>query len=70
MFCVQCRDLEEGNGARWFELANSRCATRDAARALVVRLRATDDEESLCLYRVTEVGSDAYYSQPTDRLEY
>lgn len=70
MFCIQCRDLEEGSAARWFELSNSRHETRDAARQHLRKIRETQDEESLCLFRITEVGSDEYYSQPTDKGEY
>lgn len=70
MLVIQCRDLSEGNGALWFDLANSQHSTKNAAREHLRRIRATDDEESLCMYRIVEVGSDAYYSQPTDKLEY
>lgn len=70
MFCIQYRDLDEGNGALWSELSNSRHEDKIQARMHLDRIRATDSEESLCQYRITEIGSDEYYSQPTDRLEY
>ena len=70
MFCVQFLDHDEGSGARWHEVANSRFETREQAREHLKRLRATDDEWCLYSYRVTEVGSAHYYSQPTDSLEY
>jgi len=33
-------------------------------------MAATDYGQILCSYRIVEVDSDAYYSQPTDKLEY
>ena len=70
MYCVQCLDHEEGSAARWFELRNSRFESRDDARAFARKCRETDDEYCLYSYRVTEVGSPHYYSQPTDSGEY
>lgn len=70
MYCIQVRDLEEGNGALWNELSNSRHSTKELAREQLKCIRATDDEESLCTYRITIVDSPEYFSQPTDRLEY
>ena len=70
MYCIQYRDLEEGNGARWHELTATRHYDRIEARKHLSRIRATDDEECLYLYRIIEVDSKEYYSQPTDRLEY
>lgn len=70
MFCIQMRDLSEGNGALWNELSNSRHDNKIDARKHLINIRATDDIESLCTYRITEVNSDAYFSQPTDKLEY
>jgi hypothetical protein len=75
MFIVQVRDLEEGNGALWSNVRNSDCSTREEALKLMRKFRRRDDEaprygDVLTMYRVVEVGSDAYYSQPTDALEY
>lgn len=70
MFTIQYRDLEEGNGAMWRELSNTRHESKDDARMHLRRIRATDDEECLNQYRITEVGSSEYYSQPTDKLEW
>ena len=70
MFTIQCFDYEEGSGARWFELQNARHETREAAREHLKRIRATDDEWCMYAYRITEVGSEAYYAQPTDKLEW
>ena len=70
MFCIQALDHDEGTGARWFELKASRHETREAAREHLKRIRATDDDDCMYSYRVTEVDSAAYYSQPTDALEY
>lgn len=70
MFCIQFLDHEEGSCARWNELSNTRHETQEAAREHLKRIRATDDEECLYSYRITEVGSDLYYSQPTDKGEY
>jgi hypothetical protein len=70
MFTIQCLDHEDGSGARWFELSNCRHDTREAAREHLKRIRATDDEWCMYSYRIVEVGSDLYYSQPTDVGEY
>ena len=70
MFCIQCLDHEEGSAARWHELSNSRHDTREATREHLKRIRATDDEWCMYSYRITEVGSDLYYSQPTDEFEW
>lgn len=70
MWIIQCRDLSEGNGALWYDLHNGRFDNRQDARSFLSKLRATSDEEDLCMYRIVEYGSDAYYSQPTDALEY
>lgn len=70
MFAIQYYDYEEGNGARWNELANSRHSTKELAREHLKRIRATDSEDCMYSYRITEVGSEEYYSQPTDKLEY
>lgn len=70
MFTIQCLDHEEGSGARWFELPHARHETREAAREHLRRIRATDSEECLYSYRVVEVGSTLFYSQPTDCLEW
>jgi hypothetical protein len=70
MFCIQYMDYEEGSVGVWNELSNTRHETREAAREHLKRIRATEDEECLYVYRVTEVGSDLYYSQLTDKGEY
>lgn len=70
MFIVQCLDLDEGSGARWHDIKSAKHETREAARAHARRMRDTDDECCLYLYRTVEIGSDAYYSQPTDSLEW
>lgn len=70
MFAIQYLDHDEGSAARWNELSNSRFESRELARKHIAKLRATDDEWTLYSYRVAEIGSDYYYSQPTDCLEY
>lgn len=71
MFCIQYLDYEDGNGARWNELLGTRHETRDATREHLKRIRAQyDDTECLYSYRIVEVDSDLYYSQPTDKGEY
>jgi hypothetical protein len=70
MFTIQYLDHEEGSCALWREVKNSRYDTREQARERLKYLRATDDEWCLYSYRIVEVGSDLYYSQPTDKLEY
>lgn len=69
-FVIQALDHDEGTGARWFDLKNARFDTKEEARSFLHKLRATDDEESMYSYRVVEEDSSAYYSQPTDVLEY
>jgi hypothetical protein len=46
--------------------------TREQARMALRTIRAKDSEDEYLsyAYRITEVGSDQYYSQPTDSLEY
>lgn len=63
MFCIQYRDLEEGNLAMWHELSNTRHKNRVNARIHLGRLRETDDKESLMTYRIVEVDSNEYYSR-------
>lgn len=70
MFCIQWRILEEGFGAQWSELSNTRHESRIDARRHLIAIRETDDIENLNQYRITKVGSPEYYSQPTDKLEY
>lgn len=69
MYCIQWRTLEEGFGAQWSELRNTRYSNKEDARSHLSRIRATDDIESLNQYRIVEVDSPAYFSQPTDKLE-
>jgi len=70
MFAIQCLDHEEGTGARWFDLKNASFDTREDARDHLRTIRLLQDETCLYSYRITEVGSEAYYAQPTDVLEY
>jgi len=73
MFCIQFLDHEEGSGARWHDLGDTHLDTREQCRSLLRRIReaeANSNDEYLLSYRIVEVGSDAYYSQPTDKLEY
>jgi len=75
MFCIQFLDHEEGSAARWSERLCTRRPTIEAVRELLRNIRreemsATDYGQILCSYRIVEVDSDAYYSQPTDKLEY
>jgi hypothetical protein len=72
MFCIQFMDHEEGSMMRWREVLNTRHETRDATREHLKQIRKQDDEDPYLLYsyRVVEVGSNQYYSQPTDALEY
>ena len=70
-WCVQVRDLEEGNSAMWHEKPNTQRDTEHDARAIARELRRVAYEsEALLLFRVTEVDSAQYYAQPTDVLEY
>ena len=73
MFCIQALDHEEGTGARWFDLKGilSGFSTRQEAREWLSRAKeAWGDSDCLYSYRIVEVGSPEYYSQPTDALEY
>ena len=70
MFTIQYLDYDEGSSAMWHELSNSRHETRESAREHLKRIRAIDSEDCSYSYRITEVGSVEYYSQPTDKLEY
>jgi hypothetical protein len=70
MFIIQYLDHEEGSCARWFDLLGSQFQTREQAREHLKRIRASEAEDSMYSYRIVEVGSDEYYSQPTDKLEY
>lgn len=69
MFTIQAIDHEEGSGARWFELRNGRHESRDQAREHLKRIRATDDEWCMYSYRIAEVDSPLFYSQPDDSFE-
>jgi len=70
MFTIQFLDHEEGSGARWNELPNARFENRDSARIHLKWRRATDGEDCMYSYRIVEVDSKEFYSQPTDCLEY
>ena len=72
-FAIQCRDLDEGNGALWYDLSTVTYSTRAEAREMIDHFRKMDEDsgfESLITFRIVEVGSAEYYSQPTDALEY
>lgn len=69
MWTIQMRDLEEGNGATWRDYGVQFYDKSDTVKALR-KIRACQEEESLLTFRIVEVGSDNYYSQPTDALEY
>lgn len=68
MFIIQCRDLEEGAGALWRDVQNSRFEFKHEAIRMALALRK--QHGTMCHYRVVEEGSDEAFSQPTDRLEY
>lgn len=70
MFTIQALDHEEGSRARWFELKSCRRETREETRELLKDIKSKADEWCLYSYRIVEVDSDLYYSQPTDALEY
>lgn len=70
MWLIQSRDLSEGNGALWSDFTEPHYEAKDDARRNVRQLMAMQDEEDLVQYRVVEEGSDKYYSQPTDKLEF
>jgi hypothetical protein len=69
MFVVQFLDHEEGSRAMWRNILREPFDTRDNARVYLHHCRATDDEHCLYSYRIVEIGSAQYYSQPTDALE-
>lgn len=70
MFCIQAFDYEEGSAARWFDLQDTNRETRDEVRTLLKDRRRSDPDDCMYSYRIVEVGSGEYYSQPTDKLEY
>lgn len=70
MFTIQFMDYEEGSAKRWNELSNSRFDTKEKAREHLRSIIIPYNIECLYSYRVVEVGSDVFYSQPTDVLEY
>ena len=70
MFAIQFLDHEEGSCAMWADLKIAPFDTREAAKKALSKIRSDDDEWCLYSYRITEVGSELYYSQPTDALEY
>lgn len=72
MFTIQVLDHEEGSGARWSELSNARHETKELTRAYLRKIRASYDEwnDDMYSYRIVEVDSTEYYSQPTDKGEY
>lgn len=70
MFAIQYLDYDEGTAARWNDVLGARHETREQARTHLKTIRAKDDEWCLYIYRITEVGTPEYYSQPTDAAEY
>lgn len=73
MFAIQYLDHDEGTAARWNDLNVPHQETHELARHLLRTIRKKHDDgfiENMYSYRITEVGSDEYYSQPTDKLEY
>lgn len=68
MFALQYMDYDEGSCKSWKDLQHF--DTMEQAREALKRERTKDDEYCLYAYRVTEVGSAKYYSQPTDSLEW
>lgn len=70
MFTIQYLDYDEGSAAQWHELSNCRHESKEAVREHLKRIRATDDESCLYVYRIVIVDSEEYYSQPTDKGEY
>ena len=72
MFAIQYLDHDEGSCARWNEFRPPcHFETREQARAYLKAIRAKEmGEWCLYSYRIAEVGSELYYSQPTDALEY
>lgn len=70
-FAIQYLDHEEGSAARWHNVVGAIFDHKDDARRRVAEYRANDEiDEYLYSYRVTEIGSPRYYSQPTDDLEW
>jgi len=72
MFAIQYLDHDEGSRALWNDLTLPHFNTRDEARAKLREIRAKDSQDDYLSYsyRIAEVGSELYYSQPTDKLEY
>lgn len=70
MFAIQIFDYDEGSCARWSDMRMPHFETRELARVELRKIRANTDEWCSYAYRITEVGSPHYYSQPTDALEY
>jgi len=72
IYVVQMRDLSEGNGALWSD-ATIGLSDKNEARRFIIAKRNSErdsDIESMVQYRIVILNSDAYYSQPTDCLEY
>jgi hypothetical protein len=70
MFAIQFMDYEEGSCKSWKDVSIGPFETKDEARATLRHLRATEPEDSMYTFRIAEVGSELYYSQPTDSLEW
>ena len=70
MFIIQCLDYDEGSRALWHDILGSKRDTKELTREYLKSIREKDDEWCSLSYRIVEVGSDLYYSQPMDKLEY
>ena len=70
MFAIQYLDHDEGSAARWNNVSIGHFNSRDEARIKLRAMRAQDDEWCSYSYRITEVNSEFYYSQPTDAAEW
>lgn len=73
MWAIQYLDHDEGSCARWNDLNVPHQETHELARNLLRTIRKKYDDgfmENSYSYRIAEVGSELYYSQPTDKFEY
>ena len=70
MFIIQCLDHDEGSCAQWHDIIGSKRETKELTREYLKNIREKDNEWCSLSYRIVEVDSDLYYSQPSDKLEY
>ena len=68
MFAIQVLDGDEGSCARWNN--HSEFETKELALIRLRNIKKELYEDTLLSFRIAEVGSARYYSQPTDSLEY